>query len=48
MKVSRGNRRNEHGWKKWPGGRRGSGLHGTNLARSGTREGREATTSTAG
>ena len=38
MQVREGNKGNEHGWKKWQGG---LGPHGTNLARSGTCEGRE-------
>ena len=36
--MSQGNEGNEHGCKKWQGGK---GPHGTNLARSETREGRE-------
>ena len=45
MKVSKGNKGKEHGWKKWQGKQ---GPHDTNLARSGTREGREGTTQPAG
>ena len=45
MKVSQGNKGKEHGRKKRQGEQ---GPHDTNLARSGTREGREGTTQPAG